>query len=140
MNKKNSHHITLRRSLALSLFLLTTFTFTLAERQERLVDSWRPVHYDIALALNDQLTEITTARADISVQVLKGPLNVLDLDFGAMTVDSVTVGNTAARFEQSSGKLNVQLPLAAKSDEQLKVTVTYHGHPPDGLVLTKDSA
>src|SRR5436305_14842910 len=110
MNKKISLYIILRRFAFLSLLLLTTYTLALAERHERLVDSWRPVHYDITLALNDQLTEITNARALISVQILKGPLNVLDLDFGTMIVDSVTVGNTTTRFEQSSGKLNVQLP------------------------------
>src|SRR4051794_26366414 len=109
MNKKNSLYITLRRFAFLSLLLLTTYTLALAERHERVVDSWRPVHYDIALTLDDQLTEITRARAEISVQVLKGPLNVLDLDFGAMTVDSVMVGNDSAKFEQQSGKLNVQL-------------------------------
>src|SRR5436305_1448615 len=140
MNKKISLYIILRRFAFLSLLLLTTYSLALAERHERLVDSWRPVHYDIALALNDQLTEITNARALISVQILKGPLNVLDLDFGTMTVDSVTVGNTTARFEQSSGKLNVQLPQTANSNDKLTVTVNYHGQPKDGLVLAKDKA
>ena len=140
MNKKNSLSIALQRFAFLSLILLTTYTFALAERHERLVDSWRPVHYDIALTLNDQLTEITSARAEINVQVLKGPLNVLDLDFGAMTVDSVTVGNDPAKFEQQSGKLNVQLSHPANSNDKLTVTVSYHGQPKDGLVLANDKA
>ncbi|HEX8889518.1 MAG TPA: M1 family metallopeptidase [Pyrinomonadaceae bacterium] len=137
---KNSLSKVLRRFAVLTLLILTAFTLALAERHERLIDSWRPVHYNVTLALNDQLTEITNARAEISIQVLKGSLNVLDLDFGSMTVDSVTVGNQAAHFTQSDGKLDVQLPAAANSNDKLTVTVNYHGQPKDGLILTKDKA
>ncbi|HKC63122.1 MAG TPA: M1 family metallopeptidase [Pyrinomonadaceae bacterium] len=139
-NKKNSLCVILQRSFALLLFLLATFTFALAERHERVVDSWRPVNYNIALALNDQLTEITSARAEISVQVLKGPLKALDLDFGEMTVDSVTVNQASAHFNQGNGRLNVELLRAANSNDKLMVVVHYHGHPKDGLVLTNDKA
>src|SRR4051794_14354361 len=97
-NKKNSLQALMRRSLLLSLLLVSTFSYTLAERHERVVDSWQPVHYNVALTLNDQLTEIKSARAEISVLTVKGPIQVLDFDFGAMPVDSVTVGGMPARF------------------------------------------
>lgn len=139
-NKKDSLHLILRRALALSLLLLSTFILALAERHERAVDSWRPVNYNIALTLNDQLTEITSARAEISIQVLKGPLNLLDLDFGVMAVDSVTVNNASAHYNQSNGRLNVELLRAASSNDKLTVVVNYHGRPKDGLVLTNDKA
>nr|MDQ3821424.1 hypothetical protein [Acidobacteriota bacterium] len=139
-NKKNSLHLFFRRSLAVSLLILTTFTLALSERHERAVDTWRPVNYDITLTLNDQLTEITSARTEISIQVLKGPLNTFDLDFGEMPVDSVTVNNAPAQFNQSNGRLNVQLLKTANSNDKLIIAVSYHGRPKDGLVLTNDKA
>ena len=139
-NKRNSLYSILRRSLAVSFLLLSIFTFALSERHERVVDSWRPVNYNVALTLNDQLSEITSARAEISIRVLKGPLNSLDLDFGEMPVDSVTVNNSPARFNQGGGRLNVQLLRTANSNDKLTVVVSYHGRPKDGLVLTNDKA
>src|SRR5947209_1385485 len=139
-DKEISLKLFLRRSLAASLLLLSTFAFALAERHERVVDSWRPINYNIALTLNDQLTEITSARAEISIQVLKGALTILDLDFGEMPVDSVTVNNASAHFNQSNGRLNVELAKPANSNDKLTVVVHYHGRPKDGLVLTNDKA
>lgn len=128
------------RSLALTLLLCSTFILALAERHERVVDAWRPTHYDITLTLNDQLTEITGARAAINIIVLKGTLDTLDLDFGEMPVDAVMVGSASARFAQGNGRLNVQLPQPAKTNEHLTVVVTYHGRPKDGLSLMADNA
>lgn len=136
----NSLSNILRLVALLSLLVLMAYAPALAERRERLVSSWRPVHFNVAITLNDQLTEITNARAEISVQVMTGPLGALDLDFGAMTVDAVTVGNATAQFSQSDGKLNVQLPQPANGNDKLTVTISYHGQPKDGLILTKDKA
>jgi aminopeptidase N len=131
----------LRRSLPLLAFLLLyAFQLAHAERRERVVDTWRPLDYDIALTLNDQLTEITRARTKVSIYVLKAPLAVVDLDFGAMPVDSVTVGDRVARFEQGNGRLLVTLPRPANKDERLEIIVNYHGQPADGLILMKDKA
>ena len=138
--RKNLQTIILRRTLIPAFLLLCSFTSALAERHERTVDSWRPTHYNITLTLNEQLTEITRAQTEIYITILKGPLSTLDLDFGEMPVDSVSVGNSPAHFEQQSGHLNVQLPTPAKRDERLTVIVNYHGHPKDGLVLTADKA
>lgn len=124
----------------LALLLLSTFQLALGQRKERAVDAWRPLDYDIALTLNDSLTEITSARAKISIYVLKGPLSVVDLDFGAMAVDSVLVGDRAARFERPQGRLMVTLPRPASKDERLEIIVNYRGRPADGLILTKDKA
>jgi aminopeptidase N len=122
------------------LLLLSAFQTALAERRERTVDAWRPLDYDISLALNDPLTEITRARTKISVYIIKGPLDVIDLDFGVMPVDSVLVGDKAARYEQANGRLLVTLPRAALKDERLEIIVNYHGRPADGLILTRDKA
>jgi aminopeptidase N len=130
----------LRRSLILALLLVSFFTLALAERRERLVDTWRPTHYDVSLRLNDQLTEISYAETDIRIEVLKAPLSVIDLDFGQMTVDSVKYMNAPARFEQVGGKLNIYLPRPMKKSDVLTIEVIYHGRPDEGLILTTDKA
>ena len=43
-----------------------------------------------------QLTEITAARAEISVLTLKDKVSVIDLDFGELEIDSVTIEGRAA--------------------------------------------
>ena len=133
--------VRLRPALPLLAFLLLfAVQLAYAERRERVVDAWRPLDYDVSLTLNDQLTEVTSARTKISIYVLKAPLAVVDLDFGAMPVDSVLVGDKTARFEQGQGRLLVTLPKPASRDERLEIIVSYHGRPADGLILMKDKA
>lgn len=129
-----------RGAVAFLLLLMATVAPSLAERRERRVDGWRPVNYDVALVFNEQLTEITSARTDISILILKDSLAVLDLDFGELTVESVMVGDQPARFEQAQGKLNISLVQPAMKGQRLVVSVKYHGRPKDGLVLVADKA
>lgn len=130
----------LRRSFVVALLLLSVFTLTLGQRRERLVDTWRPMHYDVSLRLNDQLTELTYAETDIAIEVLKAPLSVIDLDFGQMTIDSVLYMNKPIRYEQMDGKLNVYLPQPKNEHDVFTLEVTYHGRPEDGLILKTDKA
>jgi len=124
------------------LFLLATVLFLslslAAQRRERETNSWRPIHYDVALSLNDQLTEISSARTEITLEVLADKLTKIDLDFGEMPIDAVTVDGAPARFERQPDLLNVLLQRAAKRGDKLSLTVTYHGRPKDGLVFAKD--
>jgi len=140
MNTRNFPAYVSRRTLVLTLLLLTVFQLTLAERRERAVDSWRPTHYDVSLTLDDQLKQLTSARARISIKVIKGPLSIIDLDFGQLTVDSVDVAGEPVRFEQINSQLRVQLPRPAKKDDEIAVVVGYHGRPADGLILAMDKA
>jgi aminopeptidase N len=117
---------------------LVFITPGLAQRRERLVDAWKPLHYDVAIAFNDQLTELASARTEISVEVLKTNLTRIDLDFGEMPVDSVSVSGEPVRFERSPELLNVWLPHPAKAGDKLGIIVTYHGRPKDGLVFASD--
>ena len=121
---------------ALLLFLLATPA--LAERRERLIEGWRPVHYDVSLAFDKELSRLTRAETKITVRVLRDGLGVVDLDFGELTVDRVSVGGAAARYEQRGGRLNVSLARPARRGERLIISVAYHGTPKDGLILTKD--
>src|SRR5689334_1619845 len=117
------------------LVLLCSSAF--ATRVERSIDSWKPNHYLVNITLDDQLTEITTASARIDIKILK-PTRVIDLDFGELTVDRVTLDSTSLKFTHDNGKLLVDLPAPANVGDPIALTIDYHGKPKDGLVLTKD--
>ncbi len=123
--------------LLLTVFMVAALDSN-AARHERLIDSWKPMHYDIALTFNDQLTEVTNARAEITVTTLKDRVSLIDLDFGQMTVDSVAVNKTAAPFEHISEGLRVHMVQPVAIGARLVIVVLYHGRPKDGLILTKD--
>lgn len=121
------------------LFAALVFTTpALAQRRERLIDTWKPLHYEVAITLNDQLTEIAKARTEISVEVLAPNLTRIDLDFGEMAIDSVSVLGQPAHFERRPEMLNVTLARAAQAGDKLSIVVNYHGRPADGLVFATD--
>lgn len=109
----------------------------LAIRVERLIDKWRPEHYIVNLTLNEGLSEITSASARINVLVVK-PTSVIDLDFGELTTDKVSLDSKSLSFTHKNGKLEVVLPAPAAPGTRLTLTVEYHGKPKDGLLLTAD--
>ncbi|HET6890612.1 MAG TPA: M1 family metallopeptidase [Pyrinomonadaceae bacterium] len=119
-------------------FVLWLAVSVAGARQERLIDGWRPLHYSVKLTLDDQLTTITSARAEITLLILKPRVTEIDLDFGEMTVDSVSINNASAEFEHAAGKLNLKLSQPFPSQSRLTVSVTYHGTPKDGLILSTD--
>src|SRR6266581_4727707 len=130
-----------RRVGLLPLFLFLFFCLIPvadAQRRERTVDTWKPVHYDVSISLNDQLSEISSAKTEITLQVLKPNLSKIDLDFGELPIDSVLVSGQPARFERAPDLLNVILPQATKQNDQVKISVTYHGRPKDGLIFAND--
>jgi aminopeptidase N len=127
------------------LFLLSAILFVVclplslsAQRRERVISSWRPLHYDVALSLNDQLSEISSARTEIILEVLAANLTRIDLDFGEMPIDAATVDGAPARFERQPERLDIILPHAAKRGDKVSLAVTYHGRPKDGLIFAKD--
>src|SRR5437879_6082725 len=124
--------------LAATLFLLCLPLSLAAQRRERVVDSWKPIHYDVALTLNDQLTELSAARTEITLEVLAANLTKIDLDFGELAIDAVTVSGSPARFERQPDLLDVMLERTAKRGDKLNLTITYHGRPKDGLIFAKD--
>src|SRR5438552_10388463 len=94
--------------LIIPLLVLIPFTAT-AQRRERLIENWKPLHYDVNITLNDQLTEIQRAQTTIDGQILKDKVDSIGLDFGSMTIDSITVGSNSARYDRTSEQLNVHL-------------------------------
>ncbi|HYP01750.1 MAG TPA: M1 family metallopeptidase [Pyrinomonadaceae bacterium] len=130
---------TLRRALIPALFvLLVVCPSALAERRERRIEGWRPVHYNVTLVFNDELNELTRAETRLDALVLRNNLAVVDLDFGALTIDSVSVGGRPARYERRGERLDVYLARPARRGERLRLSVVYHGRPADGLILTPD--
>jgi aminopeptidase N len=118
-------------------FILLLLSAALAARVERVIDTWRPTHYLVNLTLNDQLSEITSASASIDILILK-QTNLIDLDFGELTTDSVTLNSKPLQFTHQNGKLLITLPDAPTRAIRLTLTINYHGKPKDGLVLTND--
>ena len=120
------------------LFLLVLLASpALAIRVERLIDKWRPEHYIVNITLNEGLSEITSASARINVLIVK-QTSVIDLDFGELTTDKVTLSSKPLSFTHKNGKLEVVLPAPATPGTRLTLTVDYHGKPKDGLLLTTD--
>lgn len=111
-----------------------------AARKERLITSWKPTHYNVSLVFNENLTEITSATTEISIVSLKDSLTNVDFDFGEMPIDSVNVNNHAARYKHSAGTLNVELRETLSKGKTCLVTITYHGKPRNGLILTLEKS
>jgi aminopeptidase N len=126
------------RSLLMSALLFASAEPIVAARHERAVDAWQPLNYDVAITLNDDLTTITKASTKITIQILKESVAVVDLDFGEMDVDAVSVDGSAAKFDRPPGLLDVQLPKSANKGSRVVIAVEYHGKPRDGLILTAD--
>ncbi|MEP6570440.1 MAG: M1 family metallopeptidase [Acidobacteriota bacterium] len=126
--------------LTLCLLVFGFASHSFAARTERLIDAWKPTHYNVALTFNDKLTEITRARAEITILAVKDSLAQIDLDFGELPVDSVAVNNQAATYTRSPGKINIKLPQRVRQGTTLVVAISYHGKPKDGLVLANDKA
>jgi aminopeptidase N len=128
------------RLFFLILMVISSFSWSFGTRRERLIDSWKPVHYNISIVLDRQLADIVSANAEIHVLIIKDNISLIDLDFGELTVDSIKVNNEPAQFERQPGKLNIKLHKAVPRSTRLVVAVTYHGKPKDGLIMSTDKA
>lgn len=126
------------QALVLTVLLLFTSAVSVAERRERLMDDWRPVHYEVSLSLNEKLSELSSAHTEITAQVLRAPITTVSLDFGELPVDSVSVDGKPARYVRSPGTLIVTLTRVVKQGDLLKIAVGYHGRPKDGLIMMAD--
>src|SRR6476469_7320498 len=87
-----------QHSLFFVLVLLILPLDVSALRRERVIDSWRPLHYAVNLKLADNLGEIVTARTEIKALALK-TVTLVELDLGDMMVDSVMVDYQVVMFD-----------------------------------------
>jgi aminopeptidase N len=128
----------IQRAALVALFVVLSALPIFAQRRERTIESWKPLHYDVNLAFNEQLTEISAARTEISLEILRQNVTKIDLDFGEMAIDSIVIAGAPVQFDRTGELLNVTLPQAANRGDKLSVTITYHGRPKDGLIFAKD--
>lgn len=137
---------TLVRPIFLRIFattLLLAFglaTPSFAARIERVIDTWKPTNYNVSLIFNDKLTEITGAKTEITILFLKDSLSQIDLDFGELPIDVVTINNHSAQYTQSPDRISVKLPQRVRQGTSLVIAISYHGKPKDGLIMTLDKA
>ena len=129
----NSHRI-----LLTVVLVLTCLTLTSAQRRERAVNQWKPVHYDVIVVFDDQLSQIKSALTEIKVEVLESSVTRIDFDFGDLPIDSVRINDAPAKFNRTPDVLNVSLPRPANRGDKLNFAITYHGRPKDGLVFAND--
>ncbi|HEV7747046.1 MAG TPA: M1 family metallopeptidase [Pyrinomonadaceae bacterium] len=128
------------RFLALTFLVLGFVTLSFATRTEHLIDAWKPTNYNVSLTFDGKLTEITSARAELTITALKDSLTQIDLDFGELPIDAVTVNQQTAQYTRSRGLLNIKLLQPVRRGSNFVVAISYHGKPHDGLVLTDDKA
>src|SRR5687768_1645430 len=121
-----------------AIVLACCATLVPAQRRERAVTNWRPLHYDVSLSFNDSMTEIASARTEVTLRVLKPNVRKIDFDFGEMPITSVTVAGKPARYQRMSNTLDVMLPSTPRNGAELKIAISYHGRPKDGLILAND--
>src|SRR5215510_2235334 len=126
------------RAVFALLFVLLSALSAGGQRRERTIETWKPLHYDVNLTFDEQLTEISSARTEIALEILKSNVSGIDFDFGEMPVDSVLIAGAQAQFDRTSEQLNVMLPRPANRGDKLNVAISYHGKPKDGLIFAKD--
>src|SRR5579864_29737 len=68
-----------------------------------------------------------------TLSILNEGTSKIAFDSVGLTVQSVTVNKSAAKFETTPEKLIVSLPAAAKASEKFEVQIRYEGKPSKGL-------
>jgi aminopeptidase N len=68
-----------------------------------------------------------------SISILRDGTAKIALDSIGLTIQSVTVSKSAAKFETTTDKLIVPLPAAAKAGEKFDVAIRYEGKPTKGM-------
>ena len=128
----------LPRILLLAILVLTVVSFAIAARRERLIDKWKPINYNVNIQLNEDLTEITRAKTEVSLLILNDNVTEIDFDFGTMPITAVTLNGEAVPYERADGRLNVKPVTALSRNSRVVVAISYHGKPADGLILAVD--
>lgn len=88
---------------------------------------WDILHQLITLDLTQ--ANVISARCDIQAASRQDALNTLQLQLLALTVDSVTQGGDPLAFTQTGEDLTITLPQAYATNDQIDLSVFYHGDP-----------
>jgi aminopeptidase N len=68
-----------------------------------------------------------------TVSILRDGTNQVAFDSVGLSVQSVTVNKSPAKFSTTSAKLNVPLPASAHAGEKFDIAIRYEGKPTKGL-------
>ncbi|MBS1793079.1 MAG: M1 family metallopeptidase [Acidobacteria bacterium] len=127
-----------KRFFGLILLVAALAAAVSAERRERRIEAWQPLHFDVSLQFDGELSRIASATTVVTVLIREPDVTMIDFDFGALPIGAVAVDGRPARFVRHDEKLDVYLAAPPAKDTKLNVSVTYSGVPEDGLILTRD--
>src|ERR1700682_2018451 len=68
-----------------------------------------------------------------SLSILRDGTTKIAFDSVGLTIQSVTLNKTAAKFETSADKLIIPLPTAAKPGDKFDIAIRYEGKPAKGI-------
>jgi aminopeptidase N len=123
--------------LFVAVLIFTCVPTVFGARLERVVDTWKPVHYQVNIKLDPQLTQIESATTRVDIVAIK-KLSMVDLDFGELIIDNVSVDNRTVPFSYKNERIVINLAGPVNAGTKISVAITYHGKPKDGLILSSD--
>jgi aminopeptidase N len=68
-----------------------------------------------------------------TISILRDGTSKIPLDSAGLTIESVTVNKSSAKFETTGEKLIIALPRAAKTGDKFEVAIRYEGKPTKGM-------
>lgn len=128
----------MKRPKALSLSFLVGMLLTCGFAQAKDTYQRHPeidaIHYRVQLKVNPA-DSVIAGVTGILIALNAPDVSQIPLDFGALTVDSVTVDDRRAVFTHSGERLTVKLDATNVPGVRVAVKVAYHGIPKDGLFI-----
>ncbi len=109
----------------------------LASQAEAPPYSLSVVHYDLQLQV-DIAAESVTGELVATARGHGAGSDLLVLDVGDLTIDSVTLAKERLPFTVADHRLSIRLPAALLEGRSAAVTVSYHGQPKRGLRFFED--
>jgi aminopeptidase N len=97
------------------------------------------IHYDATVEPN--IAE-KSVKGNVAISLVLGPdpSGVVDLDIGALTVDSVNEGGQSLDFTQAERRLHVTLKSPARAGDRRRLQIEYHGAPRFGLQFVPEKS
>lgn len=122
----------------LRLFLLVPLALSFELAQAKDLYQRRPeidaIQYRIQLTVNPT-DSVITGVTRILMALNQPNVRQIPLDFGALTVDTVTVNDRPAVFTHSGERLTIDLDANNAPGVRVTLKVVYHGKPKDGLFI-----
>jgi aminopeptidase N len=126
------------RGILLSLSVCLGVAAT-ADAQSVTSGAFDVIRYDATVEPNIAEKSIK-GRVAIDLVLGPDPTGVVDLDIGALAVDSVHEGAQPLDFTQADRRLHVTLKPPYRSGEQRRLEVVYHGAPRFGLQFVPEKS